>query len=92
MPNVDHSIIILNRLLTRTGRGIEVEADPRHVEILLREVGCEGAKDTTSLVKEHVEEALESEELDGSMIAIYLLIYPKVVQNSLCLERGSRKV
>ena len=69
MPNVDHSIVILNRLLMWPDKGIELEVDPRHVEILLREVGCEGSKVTTSLVKERVEEALESENLDESMIA-----------------------
>ena len=36
--NVAHSITILNRLVTWTDRGIEVEADPRHVDLLLSEV------------------------------------------------------
>lgn len=71
MPDVDHSIVILNRLLTWTDQGIELEADPRHVEILLREVGCEGSKVTTPLVKERVEEALESEDLSEDMIGMY---------------------
>ena len=30
MPNVDQSIVILDRLLTWTDKGIELEADPRH--------------------------------------------------------------
>ena len=46
-----------------------MEADPTHVEILLREVGCETV--TSPWVKELVEEALEPEDLDGSMIATY---------------------
>ena len=32
MSDVSHSITILNRLVTWTDRGIELEADPRHVE------------------------------------------------------------
>ena len=57
MADVAHSITILNRLVTWTDRGIELEADPRHVDLLLNEVGCEGAKVTTPLVEERVEEA-----------------------------------
>ena len=58
MPNVDRSIVVLNRLLTWTDKGIELEADPRHVAIILREVGCEGCKVTTPLVEERVGKAL----------------------------------
>ena len=46
MSDVSHSITILNRLVTWTDRGIELEADPRHVDLLLYEVGCEGVKVT----------------------------------------------
>jgi len=61
MKNVDHSIVILNRLVTWTDKGIEMEADPRHVDLLLQEVVCEGSKVTTPLIKERIEEALTSE-------------------------------
>ena len=71
MPDVDHSTIILNRLVTWSDRGIELEADPRHVELLLEEVGCEGSKVATTLVKERIEEALHSEELDADQAAMY---------------------
>ena len=71
MPDVDHSIVILNRLVTWSDKGIELEADPRHVELLLKEVGCEGSKVTTPLVKERIEEALSSEELDADQAAMY---------------------
>ena len=47
MSDVSHSITILNRLMAWTDRGIELEADQRHVDLLLSEVGCEGAKITT---------------------------------------------
>ena len=66
-----HSITILNRLVTWTDRGIELEADPRHVDLLLNEVGCEGAKVTTPLVKERVEEALNAEDLDEELCGLY---------------------
>ena len=46
MPNVSLSIVILNRLVSWTEAGIELEADPRHVDLLLKEIGCEGAKVT----------------------------------------------
>ena len=36
MKDVDHSIVILNRLVTWTDKGIEMEADPRHVDLLLQ--------------------------------------------------------
>ena len=71
MKNVDHSIVILNRLVTWTDKGIEMEADPRHVDLLLQEVGCEGSKVTTPLIKERIEEALTSEELDEETSAMY---------------------
>ena len=71
MANVAHSITILNRLVTWTDRGIELEADPRHVDLLLNEVGCEGAKVTTPLVKERVEEALNAEDLDEELYGLY---------------------
>ena len=54
MKDVDHSIVILNRLVTWTDKGIEMEADPRHVDLLLQEVGCEGSKVTTPLIKERI--------------------------------------
>ena len=71
MKDVDHSIVILNRLVTWTDKGIEMEADPRHVDLLLQEVGCEGSKVTAPLIKERIEEALASEELDEGTSAMY---------------------
>ena len=50
---------------------IEMEADPRHVDLLLQEVDCEGAKVTTPLIKERIEETLTSEELDEETSAMY---------------------
>ena len=63
MVGTKQSIDILNRLVSWTSRGIELEADPRHADIILREVGCEGAKVTTALVKERIEEVEGAEPL-----------------------------
>ena len=71
MADVSHSITILKRLVTWTDRRIELEADPRHVDLLLNEFGCEGAKVTTPLVKERVEEALNAEDLDEELCGLY---------------------
>ena len=71
MEGVDHSIVILNRLVTWTNKGIELEADPRHVALLIQEVGCEGSKVSTPLVKERIEEALNSEELSEEQATMY---------------------
>ena len=71
MKGVDHSIVILNRLVAWTDKGIELEADPRHVALLIQEVGCEGSKVSTPLVKERIEEALKSEELPEEQAAMY---------------------
>ena len=71
MKDVDHSIVILNRLVTWTDKGIELEADPRHVALLIQKVGCEGSKVSTPLVKERIEEALNSEELSEEQATMY---------------------
>ncbi|CAJ1336689.1 unnamed protein product, partial [Effrenium voratum] len=54
------------RVMTSLGfiQGIELEADPRHAELILREMGCEGAKVTTALVKERVDQVDDAEPLD----------------------------
>ena len=71
MKDVDHSIVILNRLVTWTGKCIELEADPRHVALLIQEVGCEGSKVSTPLVKERIEETLNSEEVSEEQATMY---------------------
>ena len=40
----DKAITILNRCVTWTGQGIQYEADPRHVEILINEMEFHGVK------------------------------------------------
>ena len=38
---------ILNKVVRRTSRGVELEADPRHAEIVVKELGLEKAKVST---------------------------------------------
>ena len=71
MVGTQQSIDILNRLVSWTSRGIELEADPRHVDIILKEVGCEGAKVTTALVKERIEQVEEAEPLSSEDASWY---------------------
>ena len=71
MVGTQQSIDILNRLVSWTSRGIELEADPRHVDIILKEVGCEGAKVTTALVKEKIEQVEEAEPLSSEDASWY---------------------
>ena len=51
--------------------GIELEADPRRVELILQEVGGEAAKITTPLVKKRMEDVCESEPLSNEEAARY---------------------
>ncbi|CAE7686814.1 GIP, partial [Symbiodinium sp. CCMP2456] len=71
MVGTKQSIDILNRLVSWISRGIELEADPRHVDIILREIGCEGAKVTTALVKERIEEVENAEPLSSEDASWY---------------------
>jgi len=44
MPETTQEITILNRVTRWTGEGIEYEADPRHAEIIIKELGLSGGK------------------------------------------------
>ena len=56
---------ILNKIVRWTPAGIELEADPRHAEIVIRELGLEQAKPvTTPGIKPPKEEQEEAEELE----------------------------
>ena len=57
--------------MTWTDNGIELEADPRHVDLILKEVGCEGSKVTTPLVKERMEEVESAEKLNEADASQY---------------------
>ena len=65
-------ITILNRLVTWTDVGIEMEADRRHAELVVRETGVTGAKVTTPIVREPndlddevCEDSLPSDDIPG---------------------------
>ena len=55
---------ILNRIITWSERGIEYEADPRHAEAIVRDLGLQGAKSVatpvegTAVARENDEENL----------------------------------
>ena len=42
--NDQKEILLLNRVIEWTDQGIQIEADPRHVELILAELGLESAK------------------------------------------------
>ena len=50
MAGTQQTTDILNRLVTWSAKGIELEADPRHAEIIMNEMGCAGAKVSSALV------------------------------------------
>ena len=68
--DVAHLITILKRQVLWTDRGIELEADPRHVDLILNEAG-EGAKVTTPLVKGPVEEPASQQLLRVAARQVY---------------------
>ena len=60
----DKEIRILNRVLRYTESGLELEADQRHAEILVRDIGVMGSKGVnTPGVKERGESLLKSQAL-----------------------------
>ena len=62
-----HEDRILNKVVRRTPEGIELEADPRHAEIVVRELGLEAAAASkvpgVKLSREAVEQSTEEEPL-----------------------------
>ena len=47
-PKDDKEMIILNRIVRITPKGLSYETDPRHVELLARSMGLEGCKTVSS--------------------------------------------
>ena len=43
-PDEEQEIRVLNKIIRWTPEGIEFEADPRHAEIVIKELGLEGSK------------------------------------------------
>ena len=72
MPECVQEIVVLNRLISWTREGIELEADPRHAELVIRAVGVTGMKVTTPMVKEAAENALEEDiPLAQELVPLY---------------------
>ena len=60
LPDCVQQLSVLNRLITWSDTGIELEADPRHVELIVTDLGLKGSVPvTTPLLK-----AKASEEVD----------------------------
>ena len=47
-PGDAKEIRVLNKVLRYTGEGVELEADPRHSELVIRQLGLEGAKPSST--------------------------------------------
>ena len=63
---------LLNRIITWTDEGIEIEADQRHVDIAIKQLGLEKAKAvSTAGVKEKEEEEGDGEELEREEARLY---------------------
>ena len=78
LPGVIHKISVLNRLVTWTHEGIEMEADPRHVDLVLEQLGLEkGVSVTTPLVKVK-EEDMDKTPLGTAEAALYRSIAMRI--------------
>ncbi|CAE7223346.1 GIP [Symbiodinium sp. CCMP2592] len=78
MAGVIHQISVLNRLVTWTHEGIEMEADPRHVGLVLEQLGLEkGVSVTTPLVKVK-EEDMDKTPLGTAEAALYRSIAMRI--------------
>ena len=63
----DQEVRILNRIVRVTPSGLSYEADPRHVEILIKSLGVENAKSVSSPgVKDYSELELETEDAEAN--------------------------
>ena len=77
LPGVIHSISVLNRLVTWTNRGIEMEADPRHVDLVLEHLKLTSASPvTTPLVKSTGDE--DETPLDKEEASLYRSIAMRI--------------
>ena len=83
-------IRILNRIFSWGGDGITYEPDPRHAELIVRELGLDGAKGVaTPVVTESTEGAAEralEEELDGGEATRFRSLCARI--NYLALDRA----
>ena len=63
---------ILNRIIRWTEAGLRIEADPRHVEILIKEMGLEEANSVnTPGVKDRERDEKNEQPLDRAEASLY---------------------
>ena len=62
-PKGDATGKVLNRVITYTGSGFKLEADPRHSEMIIEQLGVSGPSGITTAGGQNEEmESLEQEE------------------------------
>ena len=84
--NEDKEIKVLNRIIRWTESGLEYEADPRHSEIVINELGLHDAKGVTSPGTKLPESEDGDELLGGGNITKYRAISARI--KYLALDRA----
>ena len=90
-PDCVHKIRTLNRLLTWTHEGIEWEADPRHVQILIREMGLKASKAGGSLTSDSkggrvTTPGVRERPEDGMLEEVPIPVEERTRYRSLCMR------
>ena len=82
-PEVDNVGKVLNRVITYTGFGYDLEADPRHSEIIVEQMGVSGSggKTAACLRNEEIETTEQEEKLDPGDVTLFR----GVSARSMCL-------
>ena len=78
LPGVIHQISVLNRLVTWTHEGIEMEADPRHVDLVLEQLGLEKSLSVTTPLVKTKEEDMDKTPLGTAEAALYRSIAMRI--------------
>ena len=76
---------ILNRIIRYTDEGIELEADLRHAELIITQLGLENAKELTCPSAEEVKRDDDDEELNSEYTTQYKSIVARA--NYLSTDR-----
>lgn len=85
-PTDDKEVEVLNRIVRWTTQGVEYEADPRHVEQIVRDLGLLGAKAvTTPGAKPTYEQACHSKPLPRAKLIPFRSVAARA--NYLAMDR-----
>ena len=76
---------ILNRIVRRTDAGYEMEADPRHAELIVEQVTKDGARTTTTPGNSQTKDEDEEKELVGEQATQYRALAARC--NYLSMDR-----